>query len=143
MEVLGVECELAVHREADSPQREFRRIPSGPEQRSAVETPWKEEMGGGAGARSGELDLKRGYSAATGFERRAQGGFSRCRNRERLETGAARLLEFYRDDVSLLRKPRRLRLELHDRPFAEFLEPRKRLGHRGGRFPAHEESRGK
>lgn len=67
VEELGVECELAAHREADSLQLEFRRIASGPEQRSSVEGARKEEMGGGARACSGKLDFKRGNGAAAGL----------------------------------------------------------------------------
>src|SRR5713101_6295414 len=140
---LGFECELAAHREAGSLQAEFRRIASGPEQRSAVEGPRKEKMGGGARACSGELDFKRRNGAAAGLERRTQDGFSRGCDRERLKTSAAGLLEFHGDDVPVRRKPRRLRLKRGDRAFAEFLKTRKRLGHGGGRFPAHQEGGGR
>src|SRR6266851_52952 len=143
VEELGVECELAVHREAGSLQCEFRRIASGPEQRSAVEGPRKEKMGGGASACSGELDFKRRNGAAAGLERRTQDGFSRGCDRERFEPSAAGLLQFHGDDVPVRRKPWRLRLKRGDRAFAEFLKPRKRPGHRGGGFPAHQEGGGR
>src|SRR5258708_6703779 len=144
VEELGFECELAADREAGSLQAEFRRIASGPEQRSAVEDSRKEEMGGGTRACSGELDLKRRHDAAAGLERRTQEGFPRGCDRERLETSAAGLLQFHGDDIPVRRKPRRLRLKRGHRAFAEFLKPRKRLGHGGGRFPAHQEgSRGR
>src|SRR5260370_23415766 len=143
VEELGFECELAVHREASSLQCEFRRIASGPEQRSAVDALRKEKMDGGASSWSGELDFKRRNDAATGLERRTQDGFSRGCDRERFEPSAAGLLEFHRDDVPVRRKPWRLRLKRGSRAFAEFLKPRKRLGHRGGRFPAHQEGGGR
>jgi len=70
VEELGVESELAVHREAGPPQGEFRCTDLGAEQRGAVEGPRKEEMDGGARASSGELDFKRGNGATAGLERR-------------------------------------------------------------------------
>src|SRR6266851_1949986 len=143
VEELGFECELAAHREAGSLQAEFRRIASGTEQRSAVEGPQKEEMGGGTRACSGELDFKRRHDAAAGLERRTQEGFPRGCDRERFEPSAAGLLEFHRNDVPVRRKPWRLRLKRGSRAFAEFLKPRKRLGHGGGRFPAHQEGGGR
>src|SRR5260370_3369397 len=93
VEELGFECELAAHREAGSLQCEFRRIASGPEQRSAVEGPRKEKMGGGARACSGELDFKRRHDAAAGLERRTQEGVSRRSGREKLKTHATRRLQ--------------------------------------------------
>jgi|ERR1700730_7034099 len=143
MEERGVECELAVHREAGSLQVEIRRVASRLEQRSAVDGPWKEEMDGGACACPGELDFKRCNGAATGLERRLQEWFSRRCDQERLETSVAGLLEFYRNDVPIERKPWRRRLKLGDRAFAEFLKPSKRLGYGSGRFPAHQEGSGR
>ncbi len=141
-EEVGVEGELASHREADSLHGEFRRIEPGPEQRSAVQGSRKKEMDGGARACSGKLDFERGNGAVTGLKRRAQGGASSGRDREGLETNEAGLLEFYGDDVAIRRKPRRRRLECGESAFAELLKPRKCLGHGSGRLPAHEEGSG-
>jgi hypothetical protein len=55
------------------------------------------------------------------LERRTQVWASRRCDREGLEPNEARLFEFHRDNVSILRKPRRLRLKRGECVFAEFL----------------------
>src|SRR5580700_133791 len=99
-------------------------------------------MDRGARASSGKLDFKRGNDATAGLERRTQVWASRRCDREGLEPHEAGLLEFHRDNVAIRRKSRRRRLKRGKRAFAEFLKPPKRLVHRGGRFPAHEEGGG-
>jgi len=61
-----------VHGEPGSLHRELRRIGFEAKQRSAPESPPKEEMDSGARASYGELDFQRGDGAAAGLERRAQ-----------------------------------------------------------------------
>ena len=138
MQKFPIERELVAYRETASPQAELSRVASGSQQRSAIQGPRKKEMDGRAGSSPRELNLQRRNGTTAGFQRCTQNRFPGGRDRERLKASASGLLKFHGYYVSVRRKPRRLRLIRCDRPLPKFPKPRKRVGHRSGRFPANQ-----